>query len=372
MKTKKLCMAALVAIFCCTHQAQGQTGPLWYDHLFPRGWENPVKDLNPDAVESPYNPSDVLNQYDRVATVKQLAQGHKDYYVFPSPDKVNGTIEIKYISPKQRNIVLLWGPPEFPNDPPYEYPDFGTTYEALDFSLYNQNCFQPLSGPYSSLSDSPVYIGLVDGFPVFAFYGLGRIMGKSFLQYQIEKVKEKNKENNLGPLKSDLRPELVQEFLNLNQNYVYSADIPIDANFSASSAEVCHIIPAICPRDPAENPDMDPNFEGQSGTGCGRNAYQNAVLVSSGMKSQLLAMPKPGLILYMQYLANKYKPKKTNPIPPQKFYFEQIRDLSQLRGLDLDYLDEDETRSALEYGKLLQESERGQPTPAPVLQKTRG
>lgn len=369
MKTKVLCIATLAVFFSISHLALGQTGPLWFDHLFPRGWENPVKDLPPNDVVSPYNPSDVINQYNMVATVKQLGQAHKDYYVFGSPEKANGTIVKQYITPKWYNIILKWGPPEFPNDPPYDYPDGGYDYVALDFSLYNQECFQPLSGPYSHLPDNPVFIGVYQGFALIAFWGPGRIMGKAFTQHQIEKIKDKNKDHNNGTLKSDLRETLVSEFLNLNPT-VNAADIPIDGSFSASSAEVCHVIPAICPKDPQADP-LDTEIP--NGHGCGRNSYKNAILVSSTMKSILaLEMPKPGLILYMEYLANKYAPKKGNiSPPPQKFHYEEIRDLSQLRGLDLEYLDEDETRSLLEYGKLLQESERGQPTLAPVIDEPR-
>ncbi len=363
MKPSKICLATLLSLGCLLDTTNGQEGPLWFDHLFPRAWENPVKDLPPDIVVSPYNPSDVINQLNYVPTVSQLAQGHKEYYVFPSPERVNGKKVITYFSPKWYNVYLEWGPPEFPNDPPYHFPDFGTDYIALDFALYNQECFQSLSGPYGYLPDSPVFVGVYEGYAIIA-WGPGRILGKAFTQHQIDKIKETNSHHNDGSLKSDLRAELVSEFLGLNPG-IDPDDIPVDSSFSAATAVVAHIIPALAPRDPNSDPETDTTSP--CGHGCGRNSYKNAVLVSQSVSDILSkGMPAPGLVQFVEFLATQYAPKAGNPLPsPARFQYRAIRDLNELRGLDVEYLDENDTRSLIEYGRLAVEAVPRMPIPDP-------
>jgi hypothetical protein len=346
-------IAAFLAMLGFSPFAQAQSGPYGYDYLFPSAWDNPVKDVPLNAVVSPHNPSDVTNATEFVATTQQLGQGHKNYYVFQDFAKNNGTVEIKYLTPHWRNVTLHWSG--------YTYPDGGTDYEAIDFSLYNQDCFQSLSGPYTSIPDTVVYVGQVNGFPMLAFFGLGRRMGKAFSSTQINNVKDRNKVHNGGTLKSDFRSALVNEFLSQNP-LVNPADIPIDTNFSSSNANVGHIIPSICPKD-AFNPD------GPSGHGCGRNSYRNAMVLSSSLKSQLAsAMPAPGLIMYMEYLGAKYAPKaQSQSGTPQKFYYQEITDVSQIRNAEVERISEEETRFLVEYSKFL-ELTSGEPTPAPPLE----
>ena len=357
MKLNSLLIAAAALLFV-PQTSFGQGGPILVDWLNPKAWPNPVLDFQSNWLD-PHFPTTVLEgQTIFVATRAQLEQKHKDYYVFFDHLKQNGAALGDWESPTEHRVTLKWTDPDFPDEPFY-YPDPAQLYQAIDFDQYDPGCFASLNGPYSKLSDNPVFVGQVNGTWV-AFTGLWRVMGKSFTQAQIDKIKQANKTRNGSSLKSDLRGQLVNEFLALHPE-INPADIPVDTGGNTLSdagnapnlASVCHIIPAIAPE----------------GNGCGRNSYRNALLVSSKLKKQILkaGMPKPAFIQYCEFLATKYKQKSPMPRPPLTINYREIRSPRELGNVELQYLDASETRAFLDYARGTRASKEETPSLAPEL-----
>ncbi len=132
--------------------------------------------------------------------------------------------------------------------------------------------------------------------------------------------------------------------------------IDLDGDDLTEIAEVCHIIPPIAPE----------------GNGCGRNSYRNAMVVSSDMKSDYFnfGMPSEALIQYFQFLAANYGADKISPPnpSPRPITYKLIRDRDprQFKRADIEFLDDDQTRSVLEY-LASRDKPKGRPTPAPPL-----
>ncbi len=365
MKSLLLLTSVLASLFG-SNLAFGQGPYAWYDSIWTQAWWNPCYEF--DGQFDPYfnAQTELQKQTLYVPTIAELGQKHKNYYVYGDHHKENGTIGVDQLSPTLCRVWLEWSDPMFPNDIMY-YPSVdGTEYEAVPYSQYDQGCFQQQTGPYTHMPLKTVFVGPIYG-TWAAFTGLNVRMGAAFTQNQINRLLESNKEHNFGPLKSDLRESLVNEFLALNPT-IPASDIPIDILGNTlvetggasvkNVASVCHIIPATA----------------TEGNYCGRNSYSNAMIVSSDMKDSILAsgMPSPGLSLYMAFLAEKYASKfgKPMPTPSQKITYEEIRDLNQLRGSDIELLTEDETRTLLDYLMKI-EADGGEPTPAPKLDPQR-
>ncbi len=330
MKIQSFCIV-IAALTFCSQSSFGQGGPYTSDYLSPKAWPNPSSTLPGETGW--------------VATRKQVEQKQKGYYVYFDASKQSGTIEGGWISSTQHMAYLKWNDPNDGDDNYfYYYPSeagYDTIFDAIPFSQLDPRCFQNFNGPYCKVVDNPFFIGQVSGYPWVAFSGLFRPMGGEFKQSQIDKIKETNKSRNSSTMKSDLRASLVNEFVALHP--ALAGEIPVDTagntlNNNATSdsyAAVCHILPRIAPE----------------GNGCGRNAFRNALLVSNKMKKQLekAGYPSAGFIMYCEWLATKYNKTLPQPTPPKAITYTEIQDLSQLARMDVEYLDEDETRALLDY-----------------------
>ncbi len=333
MKTKSLCIA-FASLLLGSQSSFGQGGPYVVDQLIPRAWPNP-------AVTLPVEPEETL----WVASRAEVEQKQKYYFVFGDESKESGTIEGGYISSHQHMAYLKW---DDPNDGDENYficypseAGYDTLFDAIPLTQLDPRCFQSFNGPYSHLVDNPFYVGQVSGFPWVAFSGLMRPMGGDFSAAQISKIIESNKSrpDHNSTMKSDLRAALVNEFLELHPDVA----IPIDTvgntlndnPNSDSYAVVCHILPRIAP----------------DGNGCGRNALRNALLVSKAMKKGIeqAGFPSDGFIMYCEWLAARYNKGVPLPTPPKSITVQTIRDLSQLSRMDVEYLEEEETKTLLEY-----------------------
>ncbi len=369
MKTQMF-VSALFSFFLCAPSAFGQGLPTWIDEICHQAWPNPVLDLPALSFDPFYNAEYELQQQTPwLPSIYALGEKHKYYFVYGDHDKEDGIAGVERVSLTWCTAWLEWSDPAFPNDVLY-YPDVaGDDYEAIPFWMWDQGCFQNISGPYSHTPfTNAVIVGDAGDFYtslLLAFANMGPRMGAAFGENKILAIKESNMEHNDGSLKSDLRASLVNEFLALNPS-IPASEIPIDSlgdtlvdtGNGTNVATVCHIIPAIAPE----------------GNQCGRNSMHNAMLVSSNLQQTILnnGMPAPGLIAFMQYLADKYEPKSAQPpaAPSQEISFQVIRDLRQLRGMDIEFLSKEETRAILDYLKN-QRANRGEPTPAPKLEPLR-
>jgi hypothetical protein len=345
MKTKSLCIA-IAALLFCSQSSFGQGGPYLSDEINPKAWWNPMFEFNPQWLDPYYSTTVLQGQTLYVASRGELQEKQKDYYVFQSHQKDDGIAVGEWVSSKQHKAYLKWDDPNDGDDGYfYYYPsqgDYDTIFDAK-LNEIDQRCFQDFNGPYCTIVDNPFYVGQVSGVYWLAFSGILRPMGGEFKESQINKIKEVNKYNNNGPMKSDLRATLVSQFLALHPlNPEFADQIPVDTNSTLNDdsnsdnyAVVCHILPRIAPE----------------GNGCGRNAFRNALLVSQNLKDQIEAAgyPGPGFIMYCEWLATLYNKTLPQPKPPQAITYREIRDLRELARMDVEYLDEDETRAFLDY-----------------------
>ena len=345
MRIKSL-LFALVTWVICNQSSFGQGGPTLVDYLNPRAWWNPVYDFQPNWLD-PHFPTTVLaGQTVWVATRQQLAQKHKDYYVFFDHHKQNGAAKSFWVSSNEHMAYLAWNDPSDSSDTVYYYPSeggFDTIYTAIPFSEYDPRCFQEFNGPYCQVAENVSFVGQSGGYWV-AISGFSRVMGGAFTATQIDKIKAANKNRNAQTMKSDLRAQLVNEFLALHPE-VNPTEIPVDTSGntlnnnsnSDSCASVSHILPAIAP----------------AGNGCGRNTYRNALLVSKKMKKKLdqAGFPSDSFILYCEFLAEKYNKSLPSPTPPKAITIRRYKTQSELARLDAEYPNEEEFRAMLDYAE---------------------
>ena len=328
MKIKSLCIALAALLLSC-QSGFGQGGPYLVDHLNPKAWPNPSYSF--------------VGERARTSSRTELGQKQKYYYVYYNPNKQSATIEGGWISPTQHKAYIKWEDPADGLDNYfYYYPDidsYDAIFDAIAFNTLDPITFQNFNGPYCQIADNPFYVGKVSGTFWISFSGLLRPMGGIFSQSQINKIKDANKSRpgHNSTMKSDLRATLVTEFLNVHPE-VDPSEIPvdpIDVALSDSNAAVCHILPRIAPE----------------GNGCGRNAMRNALLVSKDHKADIeeRGYPSQGFIAYCEWLASKYNKSLPLPTPPQPLTYQILRDLSQLSRMEVEYLDEDETKAFLDY-----------------------
>ncbi len=332
MNAKTLIQSALLAM-SFTQLSLAQGGPYLVDHLWPQAWPNPLHVAYPStsaalaAGETPY-----------VTNTVEMAQKQKGYYVYFDSAKSSGIAHRKVIDNNSCRVWLEWNGYYYPSNGGYD-----CEYDAIPFSQLDPTCFASLHGPYCDLPNGVTYVGQVNGYSWVAFSGLYRKMGGAFKASQIEKILDRNEDHNQGVLKSDLRAELVNEFL--DSFPMFAGEIPIDVEGNSltsntgydHTAVVCHIIPQYAPE----------------GNGAGRNAYSNAMVISQDMKNKLVdsetgigIMPSVGMLLYFEWLAEN-SGVKSNAVAEPKFSASYIRDPSYLSGQDVEYLSEEETRVAM-------------------------
>lgn len=336
----KTLVATFIMALAFGRMGLAQGGPYLVDYLYPQAWPNPVSTVLPSWLD-PDVPSTVLaEQTMYVNNTNLLAQKQKDYYWFQDKDKESGIVHKNLIDNDSCRVWLEYMGYYYPSNGGYD-----CEFDAIPFSQLDPKCFTKLSGPYCDLPMEVTYVGQVNGTWV-AIGGLSRKMGGAFTASQIEQVLDRNTNRNENVLRSDLREELVVEFLSLFPE-INPADIPIDDHGdeltstpdSANTAVVCHILPAIAPE----------------GNGAGRNTFSNAMVVSNHMKKQLTNpdtatgyMPSDAMLFYFEYLAAIYE-AKSSFTADAKFSISYLRDLKELDGTEIERLTEEETKIALEY-----------------------
>lgn len=334
---------ALSVITSSVCQAQG--GPYVVDYLFPQAWPNPVSTVMPSWLDSDVPSTVLAGQTNYVTNTTILAQKQKDYYWFQDKDKQNGTAHKLRVDNNSCRVWLEWQGQYYPSNGGYD-----CEYDAIPFSQLDQKCFASLSGPYCDIPIEVIYLGQLDGYPWLAVTGLFHKMGGAFTTSQIQNVLNSNSNRNTGVLRSDLRQELVSEFL-AQFPEIDPADIPVDYHGDElttetgqyNSAVVSHIIPAIAPE----------------GNGGGRNAYSNAMVISRNLKLILTDsfngtghMPSDAMLLYFEFLAAKYGAKSSGATEA-RFSVNYVRDWRSLESADVELLTEDETRIVMEYAGLI-------------------
>ena len=344
MNSKAIIKAILVTLLF-TRMSMAQGGPYLVDSVFPQAWPNPVSTVEASWLDSGVPTTVLAGQTIYVQNTTILAQKQKDYYWFQDKDKQNGTAHKLQIDNNSCRVWLEWEGYFFPSNGLYD-----CEYDAIPFYQLDPKCFYPLSGPYCDIPNGVTYVGQVNGFPWVAFGGMYRKMGGKFTETQIDNIFDRNLDRNQETLRSDLRAELVDEFLALHPE-INPSDIPVD-NYgdtltlnpgNNNTAVVAHILPAIAPE----------------GNGAGRNAYSNAMVVSSHLSKQLIDpvtgtgyMPSDAMLLYFEYLTTSYDTKQAS-VSESKFTATFIRDLRVLNGQDIEYLTEEETRVAMQYAGLI-------------------
>lgn len=337
MKAASLIQSILFAL-CCSQLSFAQGGPYLVDHLWPKAWPNlktpayPSTEAALAAGERPY-----------VSNTVEMAQTQKGYYVYFDSAKASGIAHRQQIDNNTCRVWLEWNGYYFPSNGEYD-----CQYDAIPFDQLDPKCFASLQGPYCDIPNGVTYVGQVNGFPWVAFGGMYRKMGGAFTASQIYKILDRNEVHNNGQPRSDLRAELVNEFLDSFPEF--AGEIPIDlegdllttAEGSDNTAVVCHIIPARAP----------------DGNGAGRNAYGNAMVVSQDMKEKLVdvetgigVMPSDAMLLYFGWLA-EYNDAKSSAAE-SKFTATYIRDPRALSGSDVEYLSQDETWVAMVHAGLI-------------------
>lgn len=343
MTAKNLFSAILLTLFFA-RLGLAQGGPYHVDYIWRGAWPNPAITVQPSWLDDGVPATLLAGQTVYVPSTDILASKQKDYYWFQDKTKQSGIAHKLQIDNDSCRVWLEWDGYYYPSNGGYD-----CEYDAIPFDDLDPKCFTSLSGPYCDIPNGIHFVGQVNGFPWVAFSGLGRRMGTEFRPYQIENIFDRNQSRNEGELRSDLRAELVEEFLELFPG-IDADEIPVD-NFGDeltdavgynNTAVVCHIIPAIAPE----------------GNAAGRNAYSNAMVVSSKMKKQLTNsltgtgyMPSDAMLLYFEYLASRYGAKST-PSAESKFTAQFITDWKSLRG-EVEFLTEDETRIAMEHAGML-------------------
>jgi hypothetical protein len=338
-----IALSFVTASFC---QAQG--GPYIVDYLFPQAWPNPVSTVEQSWLDPDVSSSVLSGQTLYVNNTTILAQKQKDYYWFQDKDKQSGVVHQFQVDHDSCRVWLEWQGMFYPSNGGYD-----CQYDAVPFWQLDQKCFASLSGPYCDLPIGVTFVGQLNGYPMIAATGLFRKMGGAFTAAQVQKVLDRNSVRNTGVLRSDLRQELVNEFL-AQYPEIDPADIPVDYHGDELTTEtgkyntavVSHIIPAIAPE----------------GNGAGRNAYSNAMVISRNLKLMLTDpfnetgdMPSDAMLLYFEFLAAKYGAKSPS-LPEARFSVNYIRDLRGLESSEVEVLSQEETRTVMEYAGLIRPS----------------
>ncbi len=338
----------LIAMFLMTFFTMragfAQGGPYLVDYLYPSAWPNPVSTVLPGWLDTDI-PSTVLSgQTLYVKNTTILAQKQKDYYYFQDSDKENGIVHKNLVDNDSCRVWLEWNGYFYPSNGGYD-----CQYDALPLSQLDPKCFTSLSGPYCNLPIGVTYVGQV-GNTWVAVSGLARRMGGEFTAAQIDKILYENAFRNEEVLRSDLREELVAGFLaqfpEINTNDIpidYQGDSLTDEPGHPNTAVVCHIVPALAPE----------------GYGAGRNAYSNAMVVSSNMKKILTdafngtgEMPSDAMLMYFEYLGSLYG-AKSSVAAESRFSVSYIRDWKSMDSAEVEMLTEDETRIAMQHAGLI-------------------
>lgn len=342
--TAKTIIQSLLLAMLCTQLGKAQGGPLLVDILFPKAWPNPVWDFNPNWLDPDLPDSVLQGQTLYVPSSQILSQKQKDYYAFIDDTKQSGTAHLLHIDNDTCRVWLEWDGNYYPSNGEYD-----CQVDAIPYAQLDQRCFESLLGPYCNIQDNPTFVGYIEGFPWVAFKGLFRKMGGVFSEYQVEKIFEWSQDRDEdGKLRSDLRAELVNDFL--DQFPQYAGDIPIDydgdeltlSSGNDNTAVVGHIIPRLAPE----------------GNGAGRNAYSNAMVISQALQDQLVdpinetgIFPSEGMLVYFEYLADRFGANASNATSMFQAYY--VRDWSNYDRRTLEYLTEDETRAAMAYAGML-------------------
>ncbi len=277
----------------------------------------------------------------------ELGLSQKRYYAHTNSALANTNILKNQIDNDTCRVWLEWQGYYYPSNG-----DYDCEYDAVPFAQLDQRCFNSLQGPYCHIPIGIYYVGQVNGFPWVAFGGLYRHMGGVFTASQIEKILDSNDDHNDGQLRSDLRAELVEEFLSIFPEF--AGEIPIDyegnvltANAGQdNTAVVSHIIPRIAPQ----------------GNGAGRNAFSNAMVISQDMYDKMVdkktksgAFPSEGMLLYFEWLA-EVSGAKFNAAAESNFTATYIRDPRLLDGFEVEYLSEADPLVAMIHAGMIRES----------------